>query len=388
MIEVDDISRGVLGRHAELSRAFDLRSRGDYDAGLSVLLAYLASPKWLQIVASAFVKDGVVIPHQTWNLAVSLLLQACAFDKVVSLVRQQFSVPNLSMHLSNDIDHNNILMECVANDIAFYVHPRMSEPGQWFAACRFIGILPMLMHSQKFRRRDGGLQVGMLDNNNGGEACFCTNEPGRTLLPDPLFIESGGYQTLRVSFAVTPAFSKREPRAMWRGSTTGRRTTTWRTLPRAILCEIGAQNPTLFDCGITNVVQCLSPEEANEITHSDLVKAEVRSKEFARYRFHIDIDGNSNSWPGLFTKLLSGGAVFKVTSASGYRQWYYDRLKPWFHYIPVSSQMEDLVDKVSWAAKNLERAERIGQCGKALAENMTLSNEMDFALCQIETALA
>ena len=50
---------------------------------------------------------------------------------------------------------------------------------------------------------------------------------------------------------------------------------------------------------------------------------------FPAYKFQIDIDGNTNSWPGLFQKLLTGSAILKVASPYGYRQWYYDRLRPW-----------------------------------------------------------
>ena len=90
-----------------------------------------------------------------------------------------------------------------------------------------------------------------------------------------------------------------------------------------------------------------------------------------RYRAHIDIDGRTNSWPGFFQKLLSGSPVLKVQSARRYRQWYYDRLRPWEHYVPVASDLTDLVDKAIWLLENDAQAQRIGLAGRAVADDMT-----------------
>ena len=49
----------------------------------------------------------------------------------------------------------------------------------------------------------------------------------------------------------------------------------------------------------------------------------------------------SNSWSGLFTKLLTGSTVLKVESPMGFRQWYYDRLKPFEHYVPVRPDLAE-----------------------------------------------
>jgi len=58
----------------------------------------------------------------------------------------------------------------------------------------------------------------------------------------------------------------------------------------------------------------------------------------------VDVDGNANSWDGLFWKLLSNSVVLKVESP--HRQWYYSRIKPWKHYVPVKPDLSDLEEKV------------------------------------------
>ena len=246
----------------------------------------------------------------------------------------------------------------------------------------------MLLHVYSHRKNDGGIQIGLGDECLERAGSFCSNNPQSILLPDPIFIETGAYHLLKSNFATGRSWGERNPKAFWRGSTTGRPVTTWRTLPRAILCEIGLQNDDLFDCGITHAVQGRTPEETNEILHSDLMRSFVKPAEFSSYRFHIDIDGNSNSWPGFFSKLLSGGAVFKVNSLGDYRQWYYSRLVPWTHYIPVHSDMRDLIEKVQWARAHMDFAQKIGAAGQCLAESMTIAKEMGYAVGVIDASLA
>jgi hypothetical protein len=95
-----------------------------------------------------------------------------------------------------------------------------------------------------------------------------------------------------------------------------------------------------------------------------------------QFKYQIDIDGYTNSWPGLFTKLLSGSPVLKILSPLGWRQWYYDRLKEWEHFVPVESPGDDLVEKVAWLRKNDDAAQRIGASGGALAQSMTFESEI------------
>ena len=50
----------------------------------------------------------------------------------------------------------------------------------------------------------------------------------------------------------------------------------------------------------------------------------VPMTDFNKYKYQIDIDGNTNAWPGLFQKLLTGSPVLKVASPYGFRQWLYE----------------------------------------------------------------
>ena len=67
--------------------------------------------------------------------------------------------------------------------------------------------------------------------------------------------------------------------------------------------------------------------------------------------------------------------MLKVASQLGYRQWYYDRIKPWEHFVPVQGDMTDLAEKVDWVRNHDREAEEIARRGQSLARSMTLEGE-------------
>ena len=92
-------------------------------------------------------------------------------------------------------------------------------------------------------------------------------------------------------------------------------------------------------------------------------------------KYAVDIDGWTNAWSNLIIRLHFGCCVLKIASADGYRQWWYDRLVPWEHYVPVRADMSDLAEKADWVRSNDREAQAIAQRGQALARSMTLQTE-------------
>ena len=117
-----------------------------------------------------------------------------------------------------------------------------------------------------------------------------------------------------------------------------------------------------------------------------LIRGSVPAEDFLKFKYQIDIDGNSNSWPGLYHKLLTGSPVLKVASPNGYRQWYYDRLKPWINYVPVQADMSDLAQKIEWLRTNDDQARAIGEAGLALARSLDYERELTLAHRTIRAA--
>jgi len=207
------------------------------------------------------------------------------------------------------------------------------------------------------------------------------NRPDYFLVPDCLFVPTHGYRDARrVLHERSPRWADRRPMALWRGGTTGipRTPGDWRSLERIRLCELARthEHTGLIDAGISSIVQMDDPDVVRQIQESGLVRGPIPWEDWGGYKYQIDIDGNSSPWSNLFQRLLTGGTVLKVESARGLRQWYYDELSPWRNYVPVAPDMSDLMDKISWLARNDAAARRIGEAGLALAGHLTYEREI------------
>ncbi len=196
---------------------------------------------------------------------------------------------------------------------------------------------------------------------DGPVLCGCSSRQDSILVPDPIYMGTEGYGSLQATYdANFIPFADRKPVFFWRGSTTGhkRSEAAWRELPRARLCAAGQRHDDC-DFGLSSFAQFRDQAFKDEIESCGFMKAEVPIKDFIDYRYHVDIDGNSNSWPGLFAKLACGSAVIKVASAGGYRQWFYDRLRPYENYVPVAATLDDLDDALAWMRSHAAEVSRL-----------------------------
>ena len=259
--------------------------------------------------------------------------------------------------------------------------------GRWIAILR---LFAAYYHHGLVETGDIRINLG-----DGGEIwgrpglAFCDNRPDYFLIPDPYYLTTQGYKNIRVHFARTAvAWTERLPIAFWRGTSTGdpSRSNDWRLLPRIRLCEIGRKHRGIIDAGLSGIVQ-MDTKSQNEVVASGLLSSFVPAEDFNKFRYHIDIDGNTNSWPGLFQKLLTGSPVIKVDSPCGFRQWYYHLLKPWINFVPVAADMSDLVDKIGWLREHDDAARAIGEQGQALALSLEYERELQQAGRTIAAAL-
>jgi hypothetical protein len=250
-----------------------------------------------------------------------------------------------------------------------------------FMVTRLAGCLPLLAAYRCHREFEtGSIFVSLDDIGCAPGLAFCDNRPNYFLVPDSEFIRHKGYAAMRaaVSRSAIP-WEQRLKVAYWRGGTSGRPSDNalgWRSLPRIRLCRIGEAHRDLIDAGITHLAQLPDEKSEREVRDSGLMRAFAPFTDTMKFRYQIDIDGNTNSWPGLFQKLLTGSPVLKIASPDGYRQWYYDRLKPWVNFVPVRSDMADLVEKIKWLQTHDDTARQIGERGRLLAESLEYQREL------------
>ena len=197
------------------------------------------------------------------------------------------------------------------------------------------------------------------------------------LIPDAFFLISQGYQSLRAAIRAKglPAWADREDTVFWRGtSTTGwyeaRGVDGLVCVPRIALC-LALRDTAGADAAIMKVWPDHAPNNGVAMDEAEtwlrdrgILRPGIPVIDHARYRFLIDIDGVANAW-GFFEKLLLGSCVLKIVSP--FEEWFYPRLRPWRHFVPVKQDLSDLHERIEWCRDHQDEARRIGARGRAFA---------------------
>ncbi|MFN0263946.1 glycosyl transferase family 90 [Tepidamorphus sp. 3E244] len=209
------------------------------------------------------------------------------------------------------------------------------------------------------------------------------------LVPDPIFYSRRAYAEIRNSAAtITHDWRARRTEICWRGSDTGcgarmavadatNNPLVRQRLRAALLLK---DHPA---CDMRFIGSEYGPTYERHYEQIGVLGEWVAPDEWLKDRYGLVFDGHSNSWSSFMERMLQGCCVIKADSPFGYRQWYYDRLTPWEHYVPVRADLSDLTEKVDWARANEDEAEAIAANGKALAWSMTLKSETDDAVARI-----
>ena len=165
---------------------------------------------------------------------------------------------------------------------------------------------------------------------------YCTNKPNDFCLVDPFFIVSNGYARLKQkNSSQSRDLLYRRDKVFWRGSASGVKNNDFMSSQRFLLCHLAQQSSfsRMLDFGLVDTPPKYLERVTQEFGHLPdyLISERVDPEEFANYRYGIDVDGNSNSWGGFYTKMLSKSFLIKIKSLFNYRQWYYPRIDgEWF----------------------------------------------------------
>ena len=181
------------------------------------------------------------------------------------------------------------------------------------------------------------------------------------LIPDADAL--AGYNRLRTEVSDCSKrhpWSGKLPQVFWRGQTTGGYYTLddWRTLPRSIIVNLSLSNPEEVDARFVSKGSIhTAPDFVEMMLAQGLTSPPVQKESHLRYKYLIDIDGNTCTYERLFWLLLSNSVVLKQMTDNV--QWYYKALRPWEHYIPVNSDLSDLFEKLEWAKTHDKEAEQM-----------------------------
>jgi len=222
-----------------------------------------------------------------------------------------------------------------------------------------------------------------------------------TLIPDADYVGSQGYASLNTqidSISRKSPWHKKKHTVVFRGSTTGfvpsnpdlhelRRNT---RIALALMSKEHNENRTSnsrWDAAISKV-NFPGEEVRKAALNLGVTKPELNFEQQIAGRGIFDVDGNTNSWSACWWKLRSNSVSLKVLSPL--RQWYYHKLTPWEHYIPVSSDLSDVNERVAYVlnGSNDLALKKISHAATRLIRNLSYENEVEKVRAQLESCFA
>lgn len=264
-------------------------------------------------------------------------------------------------------------------------------PPELFTLTRAFIIAIVLSFATKLGDKETGRCLFSLsDRGRPDMTSFTGRREEAKLIPDPVYVRTLAYERFRTAVNRNwIPWNDRYRTAIWRGALNGvtdyRPRNGWSWLPRAHLCATAASidHREAIDAKLTGIGDFIKRQFAEQVSGLEqFFGNRIEPLNLLEYRYMVDIDGWANAWSGLFQKLTTGSVVLKVASQHGYRQWYYDRLEPWRHYIPVSADLSDLNEALEFVLSNDEEAETIGRAGRRLALSLNLEAEL-FAMSSV-----
>ena len=280
--------------------------------------------------------------------------------------------------------------------LAFDHWPVLSEDRLYHVFTTRPGVLINIFARTAPEVEHGLAEISDGSQSGSGIISFCSAVPGALLVPDCDFYSSEGYAEVRSMAAASgPEWQERDATMIWRGGTTGKgliatddlRLDDLRLIQRTRLC-LALRGMPKVDAKLSHVAQSAEPErDRARLLAAGIVGDRLEASTWRGRKFAIDIDGNSNAWSNLFTRLLLGCCVLKVGSQRGYRQWYYDDMRPFEHFVPVAADLSDLLEKIEWCRAHDRECSAIASAGQQLALARTLETELSDAVERLNRAL-
>jgi hypothetical protein len=228
-----------------------------------------------------------------------------------------------------------------------------------------------------------------------GLISFCSRDPDAILIPDHIFSRTRGYEIERaLARSNVMDWNERSDRITWRGSTTGAGLISKPHLfagdpgliTRVRLCLALKDTPGT-DVKLSGIAQSADKAlDSERLARAGILGEFVSPICWYGFKFAIDVDGNSNAWSNFFTRLLMGCCVLKVVSADGYQQWYYDKIEPWIHYVPVKADLSDLHEQIAWCRANPVACREIAARGQEFVMARDFDTEVASAACRVRDA--
>ena len=96
------------------------------------------------------------------------------------------------------------------------------------------------------------------------------------------------------------------------------------------------------------------------------LKASVSFEKTMKFKYLLVVDGNT--WPSRMQSYLQTNSVILYNGI--FIDFYLWILKPWVHYVPVRTDLEDLEEKMDWLLSNDYKAQEIAFNAKTLMSKL------------------
>jgi len=167
-------------------------------------------------------------------------------------------------------------------------------------------------------------------------------------------------------------FEKRQRKAFWRGSLSGPQYVTLENVhgfPRYKLLDVARGAPAMIDAQLTNYNDIATTD------HDGTIRAHLTQRfgglspyvpepEFMAHKYAISADGAAAAWRRVPVILASGSVLLLQHE---WKQFFYPGMLPWEHYVPIRTDMSDLLEKYEWLEDHPAEAKAIASAGHAFA---------------------
>jgi hypothetical protein len=184
-------------------------------------------------------------------------------------------------------------------------------------------------------------------------------------------------------------FANKKPMAIFRGSITGNDRSASNTRIRARLLSL--QYPTYLDVELTQTFPyymfetydtCICTEINDKRIYDDKnYKSINKTDQGKQYKYILHIDGFVSAWR-MAEEMLSMSVILKVESP--WLEHFYDKLKPWYHYIPIKEDLSDLIPIIKWCNNNIALCQIIAKNAYDFAiDNFTEKKMFDYVISKL-----
>ncbi|WP_378948947.1 glycosyl transferase family 90 [Mesorhizobium sp. ANAO-SY3R2] len=237
-----------------------------------------------------------------------------------------------------------------------------------------------------------GITVNASDGEVVSNARFAASVrfPQHVGLPDPHFFQNYGFASELEAGKSAPGWDDRSDKIVWRGGMNG---CGWvgfspedadnEAVQQRLRMAMRLKDKPGLDVRFSELHQSAAAF-GPYLLRQGLLGEHKPARSWLGHKFAIDIDGYTNTWSNLLVRMLYGCCVLKVASQFGFRQWYYDEIKPFEHYVPVSADMADFAEKIEWVRSHAAEAKAIAERGQALARTLTFASQARRAASLIE----